>query len=82
MKNQIKLYVQRQLSNTLIAGSGTRFEVDHFPIQTNAKCWVEVPVKDSELKIYLLHDEITLVIKILQYVVFLLVQMFLPLISY
>jgi hypothetical protein len=79
MKNQIKLYVQRQLSNTLIAGSGTRFEVDHFPIQTNAKCWVEVPVK--ELKIYLLHDEITLVKKYFNMFV-LLVQMFLPLISY
>ncbi len=27
MKSQIKLYVQRELSNTLIAGAGTRFEV-------------------------------------------------------
>jgi hypothetical protein len=27
MKGQIKLYVQRQLSNTLIAGADSRFEV-------------------------------------------------------
>jgi hypothetical protein len=27
MKGQIKLYVQRQLSNTLIAGAESRFEV-------------------------------------------------------
>ncbi len=33
MKSQIKLYVQRQLSNTLIAGAESRFEVCHFIFQ-------------------------------------------------
>jgi hypothetical protein len=35
MKSQIKLYVQRELSNTLITGAGTRFEVWLSPVTAN-----------------------------------------------